>query len=122
MLKHKQNEKFIDLKELSKLLLLNDTRSALKWCQDKNIDIQTIGKKQVVHNFIVNMELDKKLLSDLQRKHPLIWEDLYKCYLENDHLSYIKFLDSNTDQIVVHERFSSAAIPETDYAKAFANS
>ena len=71
MLTENLSEKFIDLKTLSKLLLVSDTRAAHKWCESKNIEVQIIAKKQLVYRFLVDMELDKKLVNDLKKKHPL---------------------------------------------------
>lgn len=83
-----EETKFIDLKTLGEVLHIKDKRTTTKWCEDKNIEIQTINKKRLVFRFLVDLELDKKFIKDLQEKHPEKWEELYRCYQNNDKLGY----------------------------------
>jgi len=119
VLNNNNEEKFIDLKELSQLLLFNDTRSALKWCEAKKIEIQKIGKKQVVYQFIVEMELDKKLIKELQKKYPLKWEELYRCYQDNDRLGYLLLIDSNPEMKTT--RIKQRVVSQSSFSKGLKN-
>lgn len=120
MLKENLSEKFIDLKTLSKLLLVSDTRAAHKWCESKNIEVQVIAKKQLVYRFLVDMELDKKLVNDLKKKHPLKWEELYRCYRDNDRIGYLLLLDDNPELNL--RPISQQAVPRSRFSKSLAES
>lgn len=119
MFTENSTDKFIDLKELTKILLLTDVRGATKWCENAKINIQVIGQKRVVYKFLVDMELDKKLVSELKAKYPQKWEELYRCYKDNDRLGYLHLLEDNPSNVTPISSFSK---PETKYAKAFADS
>ncbi|WP_430409192.1 hypothetical protein [Kordia sp.] len=88
----KADEKLIDLKELCSILLIKGIAGAKKWCEEVNIKIHTIGNKNVVHRFLVEIELDKQLINELKRKYPHKWDTLYQCYQENDKLGYLQHL------------------------------
>ncbi|TGV03580.1 hypothetical protein [Flavivirga rizhaonensis] len=120
MLQDNNSEKFIDLKTLSKLLLLSDIRSAQKWCESKNIEIQIIGKKQLVYSFLVDMELDKKLVSELKKKYPQRWEELYRCYRDNDRIGYLLLIDEDPE--LDFRSLTQRAIPQSRFSKNLAKS
>lgn len=88
----KANEKLIDLKELCSILLIKGIAGARKWCEQASIKIHTIGNKNVVHRFLVEVELDKHLIKELKKKYPHKWDSLYQCYQENDKLGYLQLL------------------------------
>ncbi len=114
------NEKFIDLKQLSEILLMRGIRSVKNWCETAGIKIQTVGNKSVVHRFLVDMELDKSLITQLKKKYPKKWEDLYRCYTDNDRLGYLILLEDNPELNI--RNIASTVNPMSDTAKAFANS
>lgn len=116
----KANEKFIDLKELSEILLMRGIRSVQKWCKRVNIKIQIVGNKSVVHRFLVDMELDKGLITQLKKKYPKKWEELYKCYVDNDRLGYLLLLEDNPELNIGN--ISKTVTPMSNTAKDFANS
>ncbi len=91
-------EKYIDLKRLGELLHIKDNRTITKWCNDKNIEIQIINKKSLVFRFLVEMELDKNFIMQLQSKYPDRWEKLYNCFLTNDKIGYL-FLINETPSL-----------------------
>ncbi|WP_271769084.1 hypothetical protein [Aquimarina algiphila] len=86
---NEKNEKFIEMNELCKILKAIDTRTAAKWCEDLNIPLMNIGKKKVAYRFLVEMELDKKIIQQLKKQYPSNWEDLYRHYQNNDRYAYI---------------------------------
>jgi len=90
-----ENKKFYDLKELGRLLLMHDNRSVIKWLKEKNIPIQIIGKKKVVHRFTVDIELDRSFIQELKLHNPDKWEELYNCYKNDNKLEYLLLLNSN---------------------------
>ena len=118
---HKLNEnKLIDLKKLSEILLMKKLEGVKKWCQDKGIKIEMVGNKRVVHRFMIDLELDKGLIFQLQEKYPKKWEELYKCYKENDHLGYISLIKDDLEFNV--EAISNRIMPVSDRAKKLLNS
>ena len=114
------NEKLIDLRKLSEILLIKGIAGVARWCEKANIKIETVGNKRVVHRFLVDMELDKALISQLRKKYPKKWEELYKCYKDNDRLGYLLLLE-DTPELNVRP-ISSQTTPKSNMAKAFANS
>lgn len=94
-----KNEKLIDLKELCSLLLIKGIAGARKWCEEANIKIQVIGNKNVVHRFLVDIELDKNLILELKKKYPHKWDSLYQCYQENDKLGYFQLINDKAINI-----------------------
>ncbi len=124
MLLENNTNRFIDLKSLSEILLLTDTRSTEKWCNDKNIDISVLGNKKVVYRFLVEMELDKKLILQLKQKHPNKWEELYRCYQDNDKIAFIRLMYGKTiDSIeLIEDSFKTESLedkfkPQSIYAQ-----
>ncbi len=103
------DEKFIDLKTLGQILLLNDTRATQNWCAKKNIDIEYIGSRKVVYQFLVNIELDKNLVKKLKDKYPNKWEELYRLYQDNDRIGYLQLIDDNPefDKSTMNKRVSA---------------
>ena len=120
MLIENNNDRFIDLKSLSKILLLTDIRSTEKWCNNKNIAIQIIGNKRLVHRFLVDMEIDKHLVNGLKNKYPDKWEELYRCYQDDDKLGYLILLDDFVDSSIT-QSFTRIK-PQSRFAKILANS
>lgn len=118
-LEHTQ-DKFIDLKTLGGILLIKGTQSITKWCEDHKIPIQILGKKRVAYRFLVEMELDKKLLQNLKNKYPNKWEDLYRCYQDDDRLGYLQILDDEPE--LDYRPISNQVRPRSRFAKAFASS
>ncbi|EDP94689.1 hypothetical protein U8527_07005 [Kordia algicida OT-1] len=116
----KTDEKFIDLKKLSEILLMRGIRSAKNWCETVGIKIQIVGNKSVVHRFLVDMELDKSLIVQLKKKYPKKWEELYRCYIDNDRLGYLMLLEDNPELNI--RKISNTITPMSDTAKSFANS
>ena len=115
MLNEKPNEKFIDMTELCDMLKASDMRTAIKWCKDNGLDILTICKRKVAYRFMVEMELDKALIKQLKEKHPDNWEELYKCYRENDRFEYIMLLYEKK----LKTGFKTKATPRSKFAKEF---
>lgn len=113
-------QRFIELKELGVILLLEDIRSVSKWCQDKGIDIQVIGKRKVVHRFMVEMELDKQLIIRLKENFPEKWEELYRCYKQQDQLGYLMLLLEDTSGTTQKNISRQRVVPKSKFAKAFA--
>ena len=124
----KANEKLIDLKTLCELLQIKGIASAKKWCAKAKIKVLTIGNKNLVHKFLVDIELDKPLINDLKNNYPSKWIELYKCYKENDHLAYISLLEENAklDETSVSNKIESTISvrikPLSNRAKRLANS
>lgn len=121
------NEKLIELKELHKILPIKGIQAIIKWCKKAGINIEIVGNKRVVHRFLVDMELDKSLISQLRKKHPKKWEALYNCYKEGDHLGYLLLLEDTPEldkiprQKTVRKQSKSTIKPKSNMAKAFAN-
>lgn len=114
------DETFIDLKNLCEILLITGVDTAIKWCKKANIKIQIIGKKRVVYRFLVEMEIDKKLVSELKSKYPDKWEELYQCYKDNDRVGYLLLIEDNTE--LDFRPISKQAIPQSRFSKRLANS
>ena len=114
------NEKYLDLKSLCNILPLSGIKSVIKWCQDANIEIQIIGNKRVVYRFLVEMEIDKKLVKELKKKYPEKWEELYRCYRDDDRLGYLLLVDDNPELDL--RRIAQRVIPKSSQAQKFANS
>jgi len=113
-------EKFIDLKTLGTILLIKGIQGVTKWCEDHKIPIQTLGNKRVAYRFLVEMELDKKLLQELKNKYPNKWEELYRCYQDNDRLGYLILIDDNAELDL--RSLAPRANASSRFAKDFANS
>lgn len=109
--------KFIDMVELTEVLQATDSRTALKWCHLHNVSIQVIGKKKVTYRFLVEIELDRVLIKDLKKSYPDNWEDLYRCYTENDRYEYMLILDEKMGK----SRPKSKSAPKSKMAKEFMN-
>lgn len=120
MLTEDQNEKYLDLKSLCSILPITGIKSAVKWCENANIDIQIIGQKRVVYRFLVEMEIDKKLIKELKKKHPNKWEELYRCYRDNDRLGYLLLLDEEPE--LDFRPVARQSKPKSRFAQDFANS
>lgn len=120
MLLENNTNRFIDLKALSSMLLLTDIRSAEKWCTEKKISINLIGGKKVVYLFLVEMELDKQLVSQLKLKYPQKWEELYKCYQDRDRIGYLLLIDE--DPKLDFRPIAKKVSARSKRAKEFANS
>ncbi len=87
----KENDKFIELKELSKKIKSKDIRTTIKWCSKKGIPI--IGKKQkLTYRFLVDMELDREIVKFLKQHYPKSWQEMYQFYRNYDILGYINAL------------------------------
>ncbi len=115
-----QNEKFIDLKTLSQILLIKGAKGATKWCEDHDIKIHIVGNKRVVSKFMVDIEIDKDLIKDLKSKYPNKWEELYKCYIDKDRLGYLLLIDSTPN--LDFRPTNQQAIPQSSFAKSLAAS
>ncbi len=79
---------------MSKQLNLKDRRTTIKWCNEKGIEIHSIGKKKKVNQFLVNVEIDRNLISSLKEEYPLHWKKLYRYYSNGDKTSYMLLIDS----------------------------
>lgn len=123
----KTNEKLIELKELQKILPIKTIVGIVKWCEKAGINIEIVGGKRVVHRFLVDMELDKGLISQLREKHPKKWEALYNCYKEGDHLGFLLLLEDTSELKKISRpknRFKKSnriQNPKSDMAKKFAD-
>lgn len=113
-------EKFIDLKTLGNILLIKGLQGITKWCEDHKIPIQILGKKRVAYRFLVEMELDKKLLQDLKNKYPNKWEELYRCYQDNDRLGYLLLIDD--EPALDFRPVARQTRPKSQLSQAFADS
>ncbi|OED46937.1 hypothetical protein AB832_00750 [Flavobacteriaceae bacterium (ex Bugula neritina AB1)] len=89
------NEKLIEIKELSKILKATNTKTVLNWCKEFEIPVFQINKKKFTYRFLVDLELDKRLISLLQKQYPQIWDKLYDCYLRNESLEFALITETN---------------------------
>jgi len=113
-------DRFIDLKALGDILLIKGIQGITKWCEDHKIPVQVLGNKRVAYRFLVEMELDKKLLQSLKSKYPDKWEELYKCYQDNDRLGYLQLLEEAPE--LDFRPISKQVKPKSSFAQAFADS
>lgn len=114
------NKKYLDLKSLCDILPITGIKSAAKWCEDANINIQIIGKKRVVYRFLVEMEIDKKLIKELKKKHPSKWEELYRCYQDNDRLGYLQLIEDEPE--LDFRPVARQTKPQSRFAQEFSKS
>lgn len=110
----------MDLKTLSQILLVKGSTGATKWCEDHKIKIKIIGNKRVVSRFMVDMEIDKDLIKELKTKYPTKWEELYRCYQDNDRLGYLLLIDENPE--LDFRPLAQQTAPTSRFAKDFAKS
>ncbi|WP_024768062.1 hypothetical protein [Aquimarina macrocephali] len=89
MLNHKDDDKFIELKEVCKKIKSTDIRTAINWCKKTGIPIITRGNKKLTYRFLVEIELDKDIIQFLQSKYPKSWKKMYLLYIKNDKFEYI---------------------------------
>ncbi|WP_027395042.1 hypothetical protein [Aquimarina latercula] len=82
------NEKFIELSEISKILKAKNIGTAQKWCEKLKLPILAIGRKKMSYRFLVEAEMDKRIIQIFKKKDPDNWEELYRLYRENDHYGY----------------------------------
>lgn len=109
-------EKFIEMNELSKIIKASDCRTAIKWCEDAGIPIIPVGKKNVTYRILVNNELDRILINQLQKSYPGNWENLYKHYTNDDQYSFtIDALLNINDSV----KMISGAPPKSRFAQKF---
>ena len=94
MYKKQLSEKFIDMAELCQIIKATDPRTAEKWCKEKGLTTLMLGKKKMIYRFMVELELDKVLIEKLKKQHPEHWEELYRCYLEDNHYEYLALLEN----------------------------
>ena len=118
MQKENPKNRFIDLKTLGGLLQIKGSQGITKWCEDHQIPIQILGNKRVTHRFLVEMELDKNLVTSLKHKYPDKWEELYRCYQDNDRLGYLQIIDDTPE--LDFRPISKQVKPKSSFAKAFA--
>lgn len=107
---------YIEMTELSKKLRVTDWRTAMKWCEEANIPIMLIGKKNVTYRFLAEAELDKRIIQLLKQQNPDQWEELYKYYKNNDHFNYVRAIQEGSAKIILETR----VIPRSKFAKDFA--
>jgi hypothetical protein len=89
MLNYKEDDRFIELKEVCKKIKSTDIRTAINWCEKTGIPIITRGKKKLTYRFLVEIELDKDIVQFLQSKYPESWKKMYLLYIKNDKFGYI---------------------------------
>ena len=112
-----KNEKFIEMTELCQILKAKDVRTAEKWCRDNDIVIQVLCKKRVVYRFMVELELDRQLVAQLQSKYPDNWEELYRCYCNDDQFQYAMICETEKDKSAP---VMSLVEPKSEIAQNFA--
>lgn len=86
---NEKNEKFIELSEISNILKAKNTSVAQKWCEKLKLPIITVGRKKMSYRFLVENELDKRIIQLFKKRDANNWEELYRLYLENDHYGYV---------------------------------
>ena len=101
------------MSELCHLLNSTDPRTAIKWCEDKDLKVFLLCRKKVAYRFLVEVELDKILIQQLKKKYPNKWEDLYQCYQDNNRFEYLNLLEENIETAAIN------TIPQSKYAKEF---
>lgn len=95
---------------MSKQLDLKDNRTTIKWCNEKGIEIHSIGKKKLVNQFLINIEIDRNFISSLKKDYPIHWKKLYKYYSNGDKTSYILLLDRISSQKDLSKPYSNKSI------------
>ncbi|WP_281989760.1 hypothetical protein [Aquimarina aggregata] len=111
---NENNEKFIELKELSKILKSTDIRAAVNWCKEMEIPIFVIANKKLTYRFLVNNELDKRIISLFKKRYPDYWDKLYQCYLNNESVEFAMNIETKMEK-VTHIDIN----PKSDFAKEF---
>ncbi len=119
---NQSTSKFTPLSELCKLLKVKGIKTAQLWCEKNNVPIRVIGNKPCANTFFIELEFEREVIAHLKDKYPEQWEDLYRCYLDNDRYSFIALTtDDNTKQSISSRRFSRTR-PQSELTKKFAAS
>ncbi len=83
------NEKYIELSEISSILKAKNIGTAQKWCEKLKLPILVIGRKKMSYRFLVEAEMDKRIIQLFKKQAPDKWEELYRLYLEDDRYGYV---------------------------------
>ena len=113
----RKNEKIIELTEVCKQIKSKDVRTAEAWCKRMEMPIIQMGKKKVTYRFLVDVELDGKMIHLLKEKYPENWEEFFVYYKNNDTLSYIEASKKETSE-EKEECIRSETIPDSDFSRA----
>ena len=118
-----QDDQFIRIKDLTKLIKASDNRATIKWCQDQNIPIITCGHTKVIEKFLFQAILDTQIIKSLKASYPNNWHDIFICYLNKDRYGYAMSYTSIDKTISDFKETAEACRykkPISKYAKAFA--
>ncbi len=110
----KKNEKFIELKELCRIMKTTDLRSATRWCKEMKIPILVIGSKKLTYRFLVEAKLDNPIITLFKEQYPESWDKLYACYLNNERLEFVMTTEADTEK-----PNPMNLTPKSDFAKKF---
>ncbi|GGX22915.1 hypothetical protein [Aquimarina muelleri] len=108
------DNKFIELKELSGILKASSVRVAINWCKQMDIPIFVIANKTLTYRFLVNAELDKRIVSLFKKRYPEYWDKLYQCYLNNESVEFAMTLETKMEKARNLE-----VCPKSEFAKSF---
>lgn len=97
------------MSELCNIIKAKDTRTAVKWCENLKIPMLVIGKKRVAYRFLVEVELDKRIIQLLKKQFPEEWEKIYRLYLENDRYGYILTSEERVEKKGKHNIFPTGS-------------
>lgn len=89
MYNKKEADRLITLKDVCEKLKTNDTRTAAKWCEKAGIPVVKRRRTRLTYEFLVDIELNKEIVTFLKAKYPNSWEEMLRLYLKNDSEGFI---------------------------------
>ncbi len=117
MIKNGTNGKLIEMEELCQIIKTKDIRTAIAWCERFGIPIIHRGNKRLTYRFLVDIEVDRKIMQLLKKKYPENWEELYGYYKTEDLNSYL--LATSEEENYTEGKITSRSNPKSSFAKAF---
>lgn len=82
----KSRTQILSIAEVSEIIGYKNDRTTRNWLKKMDIKVHLLAKKSFVYQIEFDFELDKPMVIELKRKHPLRWKEMYRCIVKDDNL------------------------------------
>ncbi len=115
---NEDDNQFISMTNLAKILGASDWRTAMKWCDENNLPIMPIGSNKMTFKFMAEAVLDRLAIQSLKIQYPKKWDTLFKHYKNKDHLEYVLEIEQDIKTPI---KTNKKVTPISRFAKKFAS-
>ena len=95
------------MKEVAKKLKMKSVDAAARRCQQKGIQLMTLGNKRVVSEFEFRLYYEKPIIDKLKQEHGDDWATYYEVYQNNDVIKHFNMRESRPADVRKTKRFDA---------------